>query len=76
MIYLVTGQKDLFGFEEIEYVSIDKSLKMLEDWSMIQFDSETNGKDAHLCNLLCVQFGDIEGNNQIIVDTTTVDIKL
>lgn len=76
MIYLVTGQKDLFGFEEIEYVSIDKSLRMLEDWSMIQFDSETNGKDAHLCNLLCVQFGDIEGNNQIVVDTTTVDIRL
>jgi DNA polymerase-1 len=76
MIYLVTGQKDFFGLEGIEYVSTEESLKMLKNWSMIQFDSETNGKDAHLCDFLCVQFGDIEGNNQIVVDTTSVDIRL
>ena len=76
MIYLVTGQKDFFGLEGIEYVSTKESLEMLKNWPMIQFDSETNGKDAHLCDFLCVQFGDIEGNNQIVIDTTSVDIRL
>ena len=29
MIYLVTGQKDFFGLEGIEYVSAKESLEML-----------------------------------------------
>lgn len=74
MIYLVTNQKQLFSFEDIKYLSLEESLTMLSSWDIIQFDSETTGRDAHLCDLLCVQFGDIEGNNQIVVDTITIDI--
>ena len=47
----------------------------MRDWSFVQYDSETSGRDAHLCSILCIQFGDIEGNNQIVVDTTTIDIR-
>ena len=36
----------------------------------------TKLRDAHINQLLCAQFGDIEGINQIVVDCTTVDIKL
>jgi DNA polymerase I-like protein with 3'-5' exonuclease and polymerase domains len=76
MIYLVTGQKDLFGFPDVEYISVEQSINMMESWDIIQYDSETDGRDAHLCNLLCTQFGDIDGSNQIVVDTTTINIKL
>lgn len=74
MIYLVTQQHNLFGFEDIEYISVEESLKILSTWDMIQYDSETTGRDPHLCNILCVQFGDITGENQIIIDTTTIDL--
>lgn len=76
MIYFVSNQQVLFGLEGIENISVSDSLKMLEDADMLQYDSETTGRDAHLCELLCVQFGDIQGENQIVVDCTTVDITL
>lgn len=76
MIYLVSNQQTLFGLEGIENISVSDSLKILNDYDILQYDSETSGRDAHLCNLLCVQFGDIKGENQIVVDCTTVDITL
>ena len=76
MIYFVSNQQELFGHEGIENISIEDSLKMLEDTDMIQYDSETTGRDAHLCDLLCIQFGDIQGKNQIVVDCSTVDVRL
>lgn len=79
MIYLVTGHKDVFNLDdvnEVQYMSVEESLVMLESWPMIQFDSETNGRDPHICDFLCVQFGDGEGNDQIVVDCTTVNIRL
>lgn len=74
MIYLVTKQSCLFDIEDIKYITVGESLEMLSHWNMIQFDSETNGKDPHLCGFLCIQFGDIEGKNQIVVDTSTVNV--
>ena len=77
MIYIVSKQRDLFNFSDasdIKYISVQESLAMLNAWSMIQFDSETNGRDAHICNFLCVQFGNIEGTIQIVVDCNTIDI--
>lgn len=74
MIYVVTLNKDLFGLQGCKYMTVDQSLEKMRDWSMIQYDSETTGKDAHLCKILCMQFGDIEGNDQIVVDATTIDV--
>ena len=76
MIYFVSNQQELFGREGIENISIEDSLKMLEDTDMVQYDSETTGRDARLCDLLCIQFGDIQGENQIVVDCSTVDVRL
>ena len=75
MIYVVTLEKDLFGLQGFEYITVDQSLDIMRDWSIVQYDSETSGRDAHLCSILCIQFGDIEGNNQIVVDATTIDIR-
>lgn len=74
MIYYVTAQTNLFDFENIKYITVEESLTILEEWEMIQFDSETNSKDPHLGKLLCIQFGDLKGENQIVVDVTSINI--
>lgn len=56
-------------------MTVEESLQMMESWKVIQLDTETTGRDAHLCDFLCVQFGNDSQDAQIVVDTTTVDIK-
>ena len=72
MIYFVSTQKELFDSDVYTMITPEDSIKMMESWSIIQYDSETEGRDPHLCKLLCMQFGDIKGENQIVVDATTV----
>ena len=48
---------------------------MMQSWGVVQFDSETSGRDPHLCDFLCVQFGNDKANAQIVVDTSTTDIR-
>ena len=72
MIYLVSRQQDLFNIPGVQAVTAAESLEIMKNWKMLQYDSETSGRDPHLCNLLCIQFGDMEGENQVVVDTTTI----
>lgn len=72
MIYLVSKQKSLFEDSGIREISMEDSLLLMKDWNMVQFDTETMGRNAHLCDILCMQFGNIEGDIQVVVDTTTV----
>ena len=74
MIYLVTGNLQLFESPDYKVISLEESLQIMSEWSMYQFDSETTGRDCHVNDLLCVQFGNIEGTIQIVVDTTTISI--
>lgn len=76
MIYFITGQNELFNSDSYEIISIEKSLELIESWSMIQFDTETSGTDCHIGKLLLAQFGNIDKSIQIVVDCTTIDIKL
>ena len=75
MIYLVTLQQELFQSPNYQIISVEESLQMMQSWSVIQTDSETNGRDAHLCDFLCVQFGNDKADARIVVDTSTVDIR-
>lgn len=75
MIYLVTTQQKLFDRDEFKTISVEESLTLMKDWNIIQYDSETDGKDAHLCKLLCAQFGNDRNDCRIVVDTCTIDIK-
>lgn len=43
MIYLVTKQTRLFSCEYYKVISTEESLKILESWEMVQYDSETTG---------------------------------
>lgn len=75
MIALVSGQQQLFESEVYGMMSVEDSLREIESWSVIQLDSETFGRDAHLCDFLCVQFGNDKADKRIVVDCTTVDIR-
>ena len=72
MIYLVTTQTKLFDSEYYTIISKERSLEMINSWNIIQFDTETEGRDPHLCALLCMQFGNDATDAQIVVDTTTI----
>ena len=74
MIYVVTLQQEMFR-DEYQIISIEQSLDMMKDWKVIQFDSETSGRDPHLCDFLCVQFGNDKADARIVVDCTTVDVR-
>lgn len=72
MIYLVTQERKLFHSPLIKYMSIDESIELIMSWNMVQYDSETNGRDARINSLLSLQFGDLKGENQVVVDATTI----
>lgn len=76
MIFLVTTQQELFDRDDYKIISVEESLQMMKDWEVIQLDTETTGRDAHLCDLLCVQLGNDKADARVVVDTSTVDIKL
>lgn len=75
MIYLVTSQTELFQDDLYTIITKEEALKMMLSWDVIQIDSETNGRDAHICDFLCFQFGNRAADAQIVVDCSTVDIK-
>ena len=75
MIYLVTNQKQLFTDKHYICISEEESLQMMSSWGVIQVDTETSGRDPHLCDFLCVQFGNDKADARIVVDTSTVDIR-
>jgi DNA polymerase I-like protein with 3'-5' exonuclease and polymerase domains len=74
MVYLVTNQQQLFDSEDYSILSVQDSLRIMQDWNLIQTDTETSGRDPHLCSLLCIQFGNDSADARIVVDCTTVDI--
>lgn len=75
MIYLVTGNIELFESSVYKIISVEDSLSMLSSWNMIQCDTETTGTYPKLDKLLCAQFGNIEGDIQIVIDCITIDIR-
>ena len=74
MIYLVTGQSQLFESKDYQIISVEESLSMISDWSVIQYDCESTGRDPHICKLLSAQFGNKKADAQIVVDCDTIDI--
>lgn len=76
MVYLVTQQQELFGWEDYKIISAEESLRMMQDWQVIQLDSETDGRDAHLCDFLCVQMGNDKEDARMVIDCSTINIRL
>lgn len=76
MIYLVTTQLELFDNNAYKTISAKESLEIMKDWKVVQYDSETTGRDSHINKILCVQFGNDAADTRIVVDTTTIDLML
>ena len=78
MIFYVTNQQEAFEVEDYKLSTVEESLGLLNTFTnkMIQLDSETSGLDPHIDKCLLLQFGNIEETIQIVVDVTTIDIKV
>lgn len=76
MIYVVTREQKLFESDFYKTISVEESLQLMEDCKVLQYDSETTGRDARICNILCIQFGNKSKDFQIVVDCTTIDIMV
>jgi DNA polymerase I-like protein with 3'-5' exonuclease and polymerase domains len=76
MVYLVTGQPDLFENPNYKLMSVEESLQLLSSCKILQYDSETSCKNFHLGEILCIQFGNKEKDFQIVIDCTTISILL
>ena len=74
MIYVVTKENKLFENPNYKIISVEESLQLLNDCKVLQYDSETSGIDPHLCDILCIQFGNKDKDFQIVVDCSTIDI--
>lgn len=75
MIYVVTKEQRLFD-SDFKIIGVDESLSLLNQMSIIQFDTETTGRDAHICKLLSLQFGNDAMDCRIVVDATTTNVLL
>lgn len=77
MIYIVSRQQELFNDKNFKCINIEESLALFKTFNhIIQVDTETDGKDAHINKLLCTQFGNIDKSIQIVVDNSTIDIRV
>ena len=70
MIYLVSKNNTLFNPEKYEQVNFETALEILIPLKQVQFDTETQGLDAHSKALLTVQLGNKQ--NQVVFDWTTL----
>lgn len=72
MIYLVSKERFLFKSPDIQEVSVEESLRILEPLKIVGLDTETTGLDPYTKELKLVQMGCKEF--QVVIDTVTVDI--
>lgn len=73
MVYLVSRNKSLFNSEKYAQIEFKIALDILLPLNQVQFDTETQGLDAHSKALLTVQLGNKE--HQIVFDWTTLNIS-
>lgn len=75
MIYLVSKQQQLFESDKYKMLPLNEAVAKIEGWNKyLQFDSEENGRDAHINKMLSAQFGNDEADERIVVDLTTINL--
>ena len=75
MIYFITNQQELFPSTLYERTSVKDSIELIDSFGKaVQFDTETDGKDSHINNVLLAQFGSLNKEHQVVVDCTTVNL--
>lgn len=76
MIYLVSKEYSLFDTSTYKQLSIEEALAKVSLWDCIQFDTETSGRDPHICDILCYQLGNDKANERIVIDSKSYPITL
>lgn len=76
MIFLVSRQQQLFESDKYQMLSPEEALDKMRSWNRVQFDSEENGRDAHINKMLSAQFGNDATDTRIVVDCSTINIVL
>ena len=72
MIYVISKERFLFHPDDIKFIGVEESLKLLEPLDIVGLDTETTGLDPYTKELKLVQLGCKEF--QVVIDTTTIDI--
>lgn len=70
MIYLVSRNSKLYSPENYKDIQFREAMEILYPLKEVQFDTETQGLDAHSKALLTIQLGNKE--NQVVFDWTTL----
>jgi DNA polymerase I-like protein with 3'-5' exonuclease and polymerase domains len=76
MIYVVTKNQELFPSDLYKIISVTESLRYINNWDIVQLDTETQGIDARITPILCLQLGNKKADIQIVVDCSTIDITI
>lgn len=74
MIYLVTGQLELFDNDHYKVIGVEESLRLLGPLTVVGLDTETEGLDPWTKRLKLLQLGNFDF--QIVIDTLTIDVSL
>ena len=74
MIYFVSNRTELFENDVYKCISVEESLKLLEELKVVGLDTETEGFDPYTDALLSLQLGNKDF--QVVIDASNVDIKL
>ena len=72
MIFVISKERFLFHPDDIKFIGVEESLKILEPLNIVGLDTETTGLDPYTKELKLVQLGCKEF--QVVIDTTTIDI--
>lgn len=79
MIYLVSKTIDISDMEDVRILPVEDSIRLIQSWPVVQFDTETTGLDSRICSLLSMQFGyknfKTGENTVIVVDCKSIDPK-
>ena len=74
MIYFVTKNSALFESPFYKKLTVEEALNKVSSWDCIQFDTETSGRDPHICDILCYQLGNDKDDCRIVVDNKSYPI--
>jgi len=72
MIYYVTKNRSLIESNNYKIITVQESLNILKNLTVIGVDTETEGLDVYTKKLLLLQLGNY--NEQIVIDCTTIDV--
>lgn len=74
MIYLVSNSIDVSFSKDIFPLSVEDSIKLIQSWPVVQFDTETTGLDPHINKLTSLQFGYKDFHTDTVT-TIVIDCK-